>query len=140
MSTPITALFPHTALIAATDETTRTEHLHTASVFRQALGIGGLMTLGASDIHAVPGMHGLGGLALTARILPMRTDGTRSGRPAIMGIMISLTGADTIDVDVRHGDTARIHAQIRDIYIDDLARVALALDYDGDEILNPRYM
>ncbi|MBS3183453.1 hypothetical protein [Leucobacter manosquensis] len=31
------------------------------------------------------------------------------------------------------------HAKIEGVYTDQLARVLLALDYDGTEALNPRY-
>ncbi|WP_420181294.1 hypothetical protein [Paenarthrobacter sp. TA1.8] len=53
--------------------------------------------------------------------------------------MVSLTPADEIDVEVREIARTTKHAHIEGIYIDQLARAALAIDYDGPTALNPRY-
>ncbi|GAB3597382.1 hypothetical protein CFAEC_13825 (plasmid) [Corynebacterium faecale] len=56
-----------------------------------------------------------------------------------MAVMVSLTPADEIDVEVREIARKTEHARIEGIYIDQLARAALAIDYDGPTALNPRY-
>ena len=56
------------------------EHRTNAMQFRQALGLGVLGSLGASDLTAVPGAHQCGGLLFTARVLPMTKRGTRGTR------------------------------------------------------------
>ncbi len=111
----------------------------TANQFRTAFTLGGLMTLGADAFKVVPGQHQLGGLCFTARILPMDTPTTRKTRPVKMAVMVSLTWADEIDVEVRELNTGNTHARIPAVYISDLQKIAFALDYDGPEVLNPRY-
>lgn len=110
-----------------------------AETFEAAIGWQGLGTLGASNLAAVPGEHGLGGLLFVARILPMRKNGGRAARPRRMAVIMSLTPDDLIDVEVRHMDRT-VHARIEGIYIYQLRAMCLALDYDGDDaVLNPRY-
>lgn len=129
--------FPHHTLdlTHAHDEHRANE---TAETLRQATQIGVLMSLGFSDLGAVAGEHQLGGLLFTARILPLR-DGTRRERPARMGIMISHTPADEIDIHVIEYARGTDHTRIKGIYIDQLNRALLALDYDGPTPLNPHY-
>ncbi|MGP5342120.1 hypothetical protein ACTXML_16010 [Glutamicibacter arilaitensis] len=115
------------------------EHHTTAIQLRQALGLGVLGSLGASDLTAVPGTHQRGGLLLTARVLPMTKRGTRGTRPRKMGIMISLTPADEVEIEAREIARGTQHAKIEGIGIEQLQRAALAIDYDGSEVLNPRY-
>lgn len=115
------------------------EHKFTADQFRQALGLGVLGSLGASDLTAVPGTHQRGGLLFTARVLPMTKRGTRGTQPRKMGIMISLTPADEIEIEAREIARGTEHAKIEGIGIGQLQRAALAIDYDGPEVLNPRY-
>lgn len=124
--------------LRTTDPDRLREHQQTAETFRRAATVGALMSLGATTLRAVPGTHQLGGLMFTARILPL----TRTGRgeaPRRMSVMVSLTGADLIDIDVRYLSGGREHATIREVYIDQLQRALLALDYDGPEPLNPAY-
>lgn len=115
------------------------EHRATALQFRQALGFGVLGSLGASDLTSVPGMHQRGGLLLTARVLPMTKRGTRGTQPRKMAVMISLTPADEIEIEAREIARGTEHAKIEGIGIEQLQHAALALDYDGREVLNPRY-
>lgn len=115
------------------------EHKFTADQFRQALGIGVLGSLGASDLTTVPGAHQCGGLMFTARVLPIAKSGARGTRPRKMAIMISLTAADEIDIEAREIARGAEHVKIEGIYIDQLQRAALAIDYNGPEVLNPRY-
>lgn len=131
--------FPNEALILDANGPTE-EFMHqTANQFRLVIGNGVFWSLGAEKLMAVPGVHQLGALTFTARILPMKSDGTRAERPRLMAVMISLTGRDSIDIEVREFANGRTHARIEDIYIDQLAQAILALDYNGDEVLNPRY-
>ena len=116
------------------------EERHTTAIqLRQALGLGVLGSLGASDLTAVPGTHQRGGLLLTARVLPMAKRGTRGTQPRKMGIMISLTPADEIEIEAREIARCTEHAKIKGIGIEQLQRAALAIDHDGPEALNPRY-
>jgi len=110
-----------------------------AADFRAATGFGVLASLGATNLLSVPGEHGRGGLAFIARILPFTTTGARAARPARMGVLISVTPADEIDIRVRHYTTQTEHLHLEGIYIDQLAHALLALDYDGPDTLNPRY-
>ena len=129
--------FPHDTL-SPTHGTDQDRIKETARTFRAAIEIGVLMSLGATDLGAVAGAHQLGGLLFTARILPLR-NGTRRDRPARMGVMISLNGVDTIDIEVLEYASGREHARINGIYIDQLNPALLALDYDGPTPLNPTY-
>lgn len=52
---------------------------------------------------------------------------------------MSTTPLDEIEIEVREYARGIEHAKVEGVYIDQLARVLLALDYDGTEALNPRY-
>jgi hypothetical protein len=121
--------------IAGADE----YHRAAAEQFRQALGAGVLMSLGATQLAAVPGRFDRGGLLFTARILPFTRNGDRSEAARNMAVLISTTPLDEIQVEVREYARGIEHAKIEGVYIDQLARAVLALDYDGPEVLNPRY-
>lgn len=128
--------FP-TEAIDTTDPAEIIDNTMTGRTFRAAIGNGSLWSVGAHGFANVPGAHQLGGLAFRARILPM----TKTGRGATartMGVLVSLTGIDDIDIEVRHADGTE-HARITGVYLDQLARIILALDYDGPEVTNPRY-
>lgn len=120
-----------------TDPAAIIDNTPTARAFREAIGRGALWSVGAHAFATVPGIHQLGALMFQARILPMTSEG-RGETATIMTVLVSLTAADVIDVEVRHDD-GTVHARVAGIYIDQLAQLILALDYDGDEILNPRY-
>ncbi|MBS1673150.1 MAG: hypothetical protein JSS74_04215 [Actinobacteria bacterium] len=110
-----------------------------AETLRAGATTGVLWSLGATNLGAVPGTHGLGGLLFIARILPLTANG-RGEAARRMAVMVSVTPGDLLDIDVRQltGDR-REHATTRDLYLDQLQRALLALDYDGREPFNPRY-
>lgn len=116
--------FPHDSLTINRDN--RAQIIATADTFRAAVQIGVFMSLGATDLTAITGAHQLGGLLFTARILPLR-DGTRRERPARMGVMISHTPADTIDIPVIEYARGADHARTTGVYIDQLNTALLAL-------------
>lgn len=122
----------------ATDET-REFYNQVAHQFRAAATVGGLMTLGARDLAVIPGRYQRGGLLFTASILPFRKDGTRGTAPRNMAVMISTTPLDEIEIEVRQFANEKVHARLDGVYIDELRRALLALDYDGKAVLNPRY-
>lgn len=126
--------YPEKAVFGATEE-----HRRTANDLRRAIGPGVLGSLGATGLATVPGSHQCGGLMFTARVLPLTKSGARGTQPRKMAVMVSLTPADEIDVEVREIARTTKHAHIEGIYIDQLARAALAIDYDGPTALNPRY-
>jgi len=115
------------------------EHRANAMQFRQALGLGVLGALGASDLIAAPGAHQCGGLLFTARVLPTTKRGTRGTWPRNMGIIVSLTPAGEIEIEAREIARGTEHVKIEGIGIEQLQRAALAIDYGGLEVLNPRY-
>lgn len=127
--------YPGSAVYAERNQ--RNNYLQVAQTFREAIGLGALMSLGASNAVAVPGANQLGGLLFTARILPM----TKKGRGQVarrMAVMVSLSANDLIDVQVVEIASGKVHFQEDDLYISMLERVLLALDWDGDEVANPR--
>jgi len=127
--------FPHETLsVSHTDHRGK----ETARALHASLQIGVLMSLGATDLGAVAGAHQLGGLLFTARIFPLRHD-TRLTAPTRMGIMISLTPADSIDIHALEYARGTDHAHINDVHIDQLNTALLSLDYDGPTAPNPRY-
>lgn len=130
--------FP-TEAITATNPADIIENTMTGRGFRAAIGDGALWSVGAHDIASVPGAYQLGGLTFLARILPMTETG-RSDTAESMAVLVSLTPADEIDVEVRRIADGREHARIPGIYIDQIQRIILALDYDGPEVMNPRYV
>ncbi|RGE19070.1 hypothetical protein [Leucobacter sp. wl10] len=130
---------PFTAAELFTDDPeVRERAAHIGNYFRQALGPGILFSLGARELRAVPGTDQMGGLMFIASILPMTQRG-RGQAARRMAVMISLTALDLIDVEVRVLRTGSVHAKIDEITIDRLGHAVLALDYDGDTVLNPRY-
>lgn len=132
------APFPAEHLVPATVDDAA-DHGRIANYFRDVIDLGVLFALGATDLRAVPGPDQMGGLLFDARILPFVTDGTRGESARVMSVMVSLTTADAIDVDVRHRARGTEHATAHGIYIDQLNKCLLALDYDGRTAFNPRY-
>lgn len=114
-------------------------HKATAEQFRQAIGALVFMSLGASRLIAVPGRYLGGGLMFTARILPFTQTGDRYAAPRKMAVLVSVTPLDEIEIEVREYARGIEHAKIERVYIDQLSRALLALDYDGPEPINPRY-
>lgn len=112
-----------------------------AQTIKDQIGMGALMCLGAHDFAATG--DGAGALVFKARILPFTKGGKRSTRPRIMHVSITLNALDLYDVDVFTYDKRLNivpHYNIKDIDFTQLPMLMLALDYDGDEVLNPRYL
>jgi len=128
--------FPHETLTI--NRNNRQQIITTADTFRAAVQVGVFMSLGATDLTAIAGAHQLGGLLFTARILPLR-NGARHDTPARMGVMISHTPADEIDIHVLEYARGTDHTRLNGIYVDQLNAALLALDYDGITPLNPHY-
>ena len=105
--------------------------------------VGVLMSLGAHNLFAMPeNDKRSGGATWDVRVLPMKANGERAARPRIMKLTVELTHADdyTVTVDYwNRGKRVQHFTQDR-VYCDQLAKLLLALDWDGDEILNPRYI
>ncbi|MGO2520105.1 MAG: hypothetical protein ACTH8F_08285 [Microbacterium sp.] len=124
--------------ISTTDPADIIDNTMTGRTFRAAIGTNTLWCVGAHEISNVPGRHQLGGLLFKARILPMTKTG-RGEAARSMAVLVSLTPADEIDVEVRRISDGHEHAHVQGIYIDQMQRMILALDYDGADVLNPRY-
>lgn len=82
-----------TAHIAGADEF----HRSTAEQFRQAIGPYVFMSLGASQLAAVPGRYDRGGLLFTARILPF----TRTGDRYAAARNMAFTGAADVGAPLK---------------------------------------
>lgn len=122
-----------------------------ANTIRSQIEVGVFMSLGAHNLRhgsiaASKDAPALPSLIFNARILPFNKKGTRSGMPRVMQVVISLNAADYYDITVthnQHGDRYGLkepvtHFSAQDVDCGNLSRVLLALDYDGDEVLNPR--
>lgn len=109
-----------------------------ATTIQKQIGAGVLMCLGAHDLA-----FDRTGPALTfkAVILPMLASGKRSAEPSTMRVTVTLNALDYYDVKVvyeAHGETVT-HFERKDVDCFELPVLLLALDYDGAEVLNPRY-
>lgn len=104
------------------------------TIFAQ-INKGVLMSLGASSF-------GYSDKALTfaARVLPMTKAG-RGSRARVMTVRIELGPEDAYSVQVAYPKRGarEIHFKQSGIYADQLNRVLLALDFDGERVTNPRY-
>lgn len=120
-----------------------------ANTIRQQITPGVLMSLGAHDLGSAHMAHEKGepmlpSLVFKALILPFNKNGKRSERARKMYVIISLTPADTYEITVTYNGNARgpgrtDHYHATDVYAEDLSRIMLSLDYDGDTVTNPRY-
>lgn len=123
----------------------------TANIIRQQIETGVLMSLGArgfrhGNVAAVPGATPLPSLVFTATILPMTKNGTRGTAARTMTVTISHNAADYYDVHVTYpqrGDRygikpPTVHFEAEDVDASNLSRLLLALDYNGNTVLNPR--
>lgn len=120
-----------------------------ANTIRKQITPGVLMSLGAHDIGSAHMAHQQGGpmlpsLVFKALILPFNKNGERSERARKMYVIVSLTPADTYEITVTYNGNAQgpgrtDHYHATDVYAEDLSRVMLSLDYDGDTVTNPRY-
>lgn len=112
-----------------------------ANTIRKQIGVAGFMTLGTSDLCYTVA-DGKPGLMFHARVLPFLKSGERGARVRIVGVTVLLNALDTYDVTVKYftGGEWVIHYQQEGVYADQLTKLMLALDYDGPEVLNPRYL
>lgn len=124
---------------------TTEERAAVADIIRNQIERGVFMTLGATNLgHTSTEMdrgYSMCALVFVARILPFKKNGKRSERAKKMAVEIALTANDTYDIHVFHmvrGERVT-HFKREDVYVFDLNATLIALDYDGDEVLNPRY-
>lgn len=123
-----------------------------AQVIHRQIGGGVLMSLGAhnlghGNLAPVVGAFPQPGLVFNARILPFTKSGKRSGSARVMLVVVSLNAMDYYDVLVtynapgdRYGAQGPVvHYEAADVDFETLPRLLLALDYDGETVLNPRY-
>lgn len=120
--------------------TTKDEAVETAQTIRSLIGAGPLMSLGAHGFGFTAKERG--GLIFSAIVLPFTLKGARGTGPRRMHVEIILTAKDTFDVRVSWLRKFEIveHYRESDVYGDRLARLMLSLDYDGEDVLNPRYI
>lgn len=120
--------------------TTAAQYQEVAKIIRQQFTLMGLMTLGASNLRVMGAQEG--GLAFVARILPFNKSGKRAQAARKMMVTIVLNAMDEYEVEVFYYDkdgNKVVHYE-NNRQGPDLERFAVALDYDGDTVLNPRYM
>lgn len=107
------------------------------TIYRQ-IAVMTFATLGASDIRGM-NRREKAGLAFSARIIPFLKSGKRGSAPRKMLVIISLNASDLYDIEVIYGKYfEKSHVTLTDISVEALNRTLTALDYDGDEALNPR--
>lgn len=113
-----------------------------AQTIKQQITPGVLMSLGCHDAAPTVMDAGSPGLFFRARILAMKADGTRSAQARNMGVFVWLTGDDRYSIRVGYIARGRYvtHYEETGVYAEQLHRIMLALDYDGDTILNPRHL
>ena len=106
----------------------------TASIIRQQITPGVLMSLGAHKLGHYTDEQGQQALVFLARVLPFNVNGQRAERPRLMRVMVTLNGADTYDiaVDYRRGHKTVRHFYAQGIYADQLPHTLLAVDSDSD--------
>lgn len=82
------------------------------------------------------------GVLFEARILPFLSSGKRGSKPRVMRVMITHNAADYYDVKVTYiaKQAVRVHYAAQDIDASTLPNLLLALDYDGEQTLNPRML
>ncbi|AWY06704.1 hypothetical protein SEA_ZETA1847_70 [Microbacterium phage Zeta1847] len=109
-----------------------------AHTIREQITTGALMALGARELIATES-----GLRFTASILPFTKSGARGTRARAMRVEVTLNGLDYYDVVVSYAgrDYSTVEHYAGDnIDAFSLARILLALDYDGPTALNPRML
>lgn len=103
---------------------------------RKRIGLGVLMSVGARNLR-----DGEDSLTFEATILPFDDNGIRSERPRKMTVTVIEHSVETFGVYVSYesrGVTVT-HFQSDRIPAARLSRTLLALDFDGDQPLNPRF-
>lgn len=95
------------------------------AVTRTQIGIGPLMTVGASNLYGSNKA-----LKFDARIHPWLKDGKRAGRPRVMRVTIDLLADDLYRVRVGYLNRGEwvSHFEVQGIYAEDLARLIVDLD------------
>ncbi|MGP5652603.1 hypothetical protein [Glutamicibacter arilaitensis] len=113
-----------------------------AGTIRQQVEIGIFMSLGAHEFAALTSEGREIGLTFKARILPFTKAGKRSPRPRIMRVTVELNHLDYYDVRVLYAARGQFiaHYESSSIDAEQLSRILLALDYDGQEVLNTRVL
>lgn len=150
MST-VTAITDRAAIKAAETDEDREALAVITDTIREQIGSGVLMSLGAHNFHSNYGKLVQGEddfyltdatLAFHARILPFLKSGKRGTGPRKMFVSVTLNGTDYYDIKVlfEKGGELVEHFSATDVDAFSLARTMLALDYNGPEVLNPRYI
>lgn len=102
---------------------------------------GVFMSLGARNFRTDPEASTL---IFDATVLPFRKDGTRSERPRKMQVQVGVSesrdGGLSVAVGYADKDVPKVHCAVDYVAITDLNKTLLAIDYDGDEALNPEYV
>ena len=110
--------------------------LAVANAAKAQIGIPGLMVVGASDLAVI--REDALGLTFRARIHPFTKTGKRAGQARVMRVSVVINGMDYWDVKVQRSD-GEMHFIAEDVAANELQRLMLALDYDGQEVVNPKY-
>lgn len=120
-----------------------TQLVTVSNVIRRQIGISSLMTLGAHDLRTIVENDREIGLQFTARILPFTRFGLgpRGERPRLMTVRISLNSLNFYELSVTYSNRGSIytHYSANSIDAETLRSTLLALDFDGETVLNPRY-
>lgn len=97
-----------------------------------------MWSLGATGLQY--SAEGLGGVEFDARILPFKANGERGARARVMRVKVLLNASDYYDVSVGYpkGYEWVEHFSREDVDAFSLNYLLHALDWDGDEVLNPR--
>lgn len=111
-----------------------------STAIRSIVEIGVFMSLGARNLR----VNSFDDLIFDATILPFNKNGKRGERGRTMTVSVSAGKTDdgTLRVLVVYPErgTGRLLTHFDgETTVDGLNRTLLALDYDGDDVLNPRY-
>jgi len=112
-----------TQTFTSEQDTDRIYEDNVAKIIRAQMGMTPLLMLGAQEF--------------TGRILPFDKEGTRLRKAEKMKIRIILTPLDEYNITVTRANGEEFLA-LEGIYCFQLAKMMMALDYDGDQVLNPR--
>ncbi|QEP09085.1 hypothetical protein [Glutamicibacter sp. ZJUTW] len=111
-----------------------------ATTIRQQISLGSLMSLGMQQPAALTADNEEVGFTFLARILPITKSGRRGTSPRIMRVSVTLNGNDLYDVEVTYIARRKpvTHYEAVNVGAEQISTLMLALDYDGDQVLNPR--
>ena len=120
----------------------KTEARQTALTILHQIPWGVKASLGYGNPQAFTNDAGQHGVLFEARILPFLASGKRGSKPRVMRVMIVHSAADLYDVKVSYiaKQTVRVHYAAQNIDASTLPTLLLALDYDGQQTLNPRML